>query len=172
MTLLLASTQKLRGQEFNDPCGTVDEKGLLVLKKATYSDVEALCKCDITALHLLKYRANNLPPCIGTMKQLRQLKIENSAIQSFPVALLQMEGLESLSIAFSSVAVLPDDMWRMEGLRELNLRGTAISVLPEGLDFLEMIDMRMIALSKVEQNQLREQYPQAAIYFSAPCKCL
>ncbi len=105
------------------------------------------------------------------MQQLKEIKIEKSNMVSFPEVLLEMENLEAISFAFTPLNILHEDLWRIRGLKRLNLRGTNITTLPDGLDFVEEIDMRMIEFTKAEQDQLRVQYPQAAIYFSAPCKC-
>ncbi len=110
-------------------------------------------------------------PCFREMKHVRELSIEKSRMTQFPQEILDMEGLETISFAFTPIANLPDDLWKLRNLKNINLRGTYVTSLPDGLEFVEVIDMRMIEFTKAEQDAIRAQYPESAIYFSAPCKC-
>lgn len=153
------------------PCDKVGEEGRLLLKKATPAELDALCHCGAASLALVKPSGMSLPECFRQMNELRSLTIEKAQYIRFPEVLLELEGLEHLTMAFAPIATLPEEMWRMSALKSLNLRGTNINFLPDGLDFVETIDLRFIDFTKAEQDAIRAQYPQSAIYFSAPCRC-
>lgn len=82
-----------------------------------------------------------------------------------------MYELEHISIANTKINYLPDEIADLPNLQTLDLSGTGIEALPYGLDHLKTIDMRLIMLSKLEQDELRQRFPNVQIFFSSPCHC-
>jgi hypothetical protein len=175
LLLILASTLwagiDVAAQPTTPICDRINDEGILSLKAADHLAVQAVCQCEAEIIRFSKSTALQLYPCYSAMKQVRELSIEKSRMTQFPMEILEMDALEILSFAFTPIAHLPDDIWKLRNLKLLNLKGTKVNSLPDGLDFVELIDMRMIEFTKAEQDAIRAQYPQSAIYFSAPCKC-
>jgi Leucine-rich repeat (LRR) protein len=154
------------------PCGQLSDEGVLKLKPKDWERTSELCDCSgLIALSLRKSPLLKLPPCIVDLQQMRSLDLSKSAMATFPIELTQLYGLEEISIANTTIAFLPDEVADLPNLRVLDLRGTGIEDLPYGLDHLERIDMRLIMLSKAEQDELRARFPNTQIFFSSPCHC-
>lgn len=156
----------------SDLCDRIDEEGVLKLKPKEWALTEQICECSgISTLSMKKSQLLKLPECFDRIQGLRSIDLSKSALTTFPMALTQMYELEHISIANTGINYLPDEIADLPNLQTLDLRGTGIEALPHGLDHLKTIDMRLIMLSKLEQDKLRERFPNVQIFFSSPCHC-
>lgn len=169
--LCLTSTSAAFAQS-NDLCERIDQEGTLKLKPKEWVHTEQLCACGgILSLSMKKSKLLKLPECFADIQGMRSLDLSKSALVSFPMAITQMYELEHISIANTGINFLPDEIADLPNLQTLDLRGTGIEALPHGLDHLKTIDMRLIMLSKLEQDELRDRFPNVQIFFSSPCHC-
>lgn len=153
-------------------CGQVDEGGHLKLKPSQVELLEALCDCTgVLSVELKKLPLIKLPACFNQLLDLRKLDLSRTGLATFPMAICEMYTLEHLSIAHTDIVYLPDEIADLPNLQYLDLRGTGIEDLPHGLEHLHTIDMRLIMLSKLEQDDLRSRFPNTKIFFSSPCHC-
>ena len=156
----------------SDICESIKEDGSLKVKSGQWERIDELCDCaGLIELNLRKSRAVKLPDCFENLADLRGLDLTKSALATFPPVVAKMYGLRHLSIAHTDIHFLPDEVADLIELKTLDLRGTKIEALPDGLDFLEKIDMRLIMMSKLEQDEIRVRFPETEIYFSSPCHC-
>ncbi|MCA1750594.1 MAG: leucine-rich repeat domain-containing protein [Cryomorphaceae bacterium] len=155
-----------------DICETVKDDGSLKVKPKQWERLDEVCKCTgVKELNLKKSPALKLPECFEDLVNLRTLDLSKSALATFPSVVTKMYSIEHLSLAHTDIHFLPDEVADLVGLKTLDLRGTKIEALPEGLNFLEKIDMRLIMMSKLEQDEIRARFPRTEIFFSSPCHC-
>lgn len=158
--------------EGTDICDWADDDGVLKLKPKHTHRLEEVCACEnIRVLILKKTPLIKLPECLANMTNLRSLDLTKGAPQRFPEVISRMYTLEHLSLAHTKIEYLPDEVADLINLKSLDLRGTGVEVLPAGLDFVETVDMRLIMLSKGDQDELRAMFPHTEIYLSSPCHC-
>lgn len=150
----------------------MDAEGTLRVKPKQWEQLEEVCECvQVNHLELKKLPLIKLPPCLAHLQEIRSLDLSKTGLVTFPEVVLEMYSLEHLSIAHTGISYLPDEIADLPNLKTLDLRGTGIEVLPYGLEFLEMIDMRLIMISKAEQDTLRSRLPNTDIFLSSPCHC-
>lgn len=162
----------LRSANGGSGCDRISDKGFIHVRTSDLSDIEEICTCaGLRQISFKKCEINALPDCISGIAKLESLDISKTHIERFPEEILSLKELKNLDLSFTPMCFLPPNLSKLMNLETLNLRGTEISVLPEGLDHLKKIDMRMIEMSRKEQEDLRAQYPKVKIYFSSPCNC-
>lgn len=155
-----------------DVCDWADEDGVLKLKPKHADRLEEVCACEnVRVLILKKTPLLKLPECLAEMQNLRSLDLTKAALQRFPDVIFRMYSLEHLSLAHTKIEYLPDEAADLINLKSIDLRGTGVEVLPDGFDFVKTVDMRLIMLSKKEQDELRARFPRTEIYLSSPCHC-
>lgn len=153
-------------------CESVKDDGSLKVKPKQWESLGDLCECvDVKELRLKKSPALKLPECFEDLVNLHTLDLSKSAFATFPSVVTKIYSLEHLSLAHTDIYFLPDAVAELFNLKTLDLRGTKIEALPDGLDFLDKIDMRLIMMSKAEQDEIRARFPRTEIYFSSPCHC-
>lgn len=153
-------------------CDKVDDEGVLRVKPKQWERLDEVCECThLIQLELKKLPLLKLPPCLANLQEIRSLDLTKTGLVTFPKVVLEMYSLEHLSIAHTGISFLPDEIADLPNLKTLDLRGTGVEVLPHGLEYLEMIDMRLIMISKAEQDTLRAQFPNTDIFLSSPCHC-
>ncbi len=162
----------LRPAKNDSICDRVSEKGFIRFHNSNLPDVKEICTCaDVREISFKNCEINALPECVSQINNLESLDLSKTYIERFPEEILFLTNLKTLDLAFSPMYFLPPNLSKLKNLETLNLRGTFISILPEDLDHLKKIDMRMIEMSRKEQEDLRAQYPEVKIYFSSPCNC-
>ncbi len=153
-------------------CGKINQEGKLSIKARDWERADELCNCNgLQRLEMKKVPLLHLPPCFDQLQELQHLDLSKSNLVRFPPEVLRMESLQYLSLAHTRIQLLPDEIADMPALRHLDLRGTGVEDLPADLQHLEVIDMRLILLSKVEQDELRARFPNTQIFLSSPCHC-
>lgn len=153
-------------------CDRVDKNGKLQIIDADLNNLGSICNCDnIRSLSFKKCSYVALPVCRLANDGIESISFSKTNIQRLPDGLQNFVNLQDLDLSFTNIVFLPDDFYQFYALKTLNLRGTAIVSLPDGLENLEMIDMRMIDLSRDEQDAIYAQYPEVKIFFSSPCQC-
>lgn len=162
----------LRSAKKESVCERVSTKGFIHIRTSDLSHIQEICRC--TGLRQISFKnceINALPECVSEIIHLESLDLSKTHIERFPEEILDLSKLKTLNLAFTPMYFLPPTLSELKNMETLNLRGTEISVLPPGLDHLKKIDMRMIEMSRKEQEDLRAQYPEVKIYFSSPCNC-
>ncbi|NEN23026.1 hypothetical protein G3O08_05870 [Cryomorpha ignava] len=161
-------------------CERIDKNGKLQIKNTDLNNLGAICSCEnIRSLSFKKCNFVALPECVSTTKEcectanggVESISFSKANIQRLPEGLENFNNLQNLDLSFTDIVFLPEDLYQFYELKTLNLRGTGIVSLPDGLENLEMIDMRMIDLSRDDQEAIYAQYPEVKIYFSSPCQC-
>ena len=153
-------------------CDGISDKGYIHIRTSDLSDLQEISRCGgLRQISFKNCEINTLPECLLEITNLESLDLSKTHIDRFPEDILSMTKLKSLDLSFTPIYFLPPTLSELKNLETLNLRGTEISVLPPGLDHLKKIDMRMIEMSRKEQEDLRAQYPEVKIYFSSPCNC-
>lgn len=165
LAILAISTLSTNAQ--NSECLFKVVKGKITIKN---EQVGSLCPCEFERLKVKNRDNFELTECLQA-KPLVVLSIVKTPLDHFPEGITAIKSLKKISLKFTGIAALPDDIANLQSLEELDLRGTEVKTLPSGLRHLKKIDLRMVDLSKNQQQALREQYPEIKIFFSSPCNC-
>lgn len=156
----------------NSICNKITKKGKLVLSSVDVVQNDKWCECQgFTQLQFKNVHVKVLPVCLSANKELISVSFSKTPLQRLPANFELLNQVQSIDVSFTKLVFLPEEIAALTNLKFLNLRGTDIVSLPEGLNHLEKIDMRMIELTKEEQDKIHNQYPGVKIYFSSPCKC-
>lgn len=175
--LLLAAitsfwAKPLPAQAAVSPCDRISRKGELHINNLAKAEATGVYNCEgIRSLSFRKSDIIHLPKWIVNLTKLESLNLSKTGLERFPMAITQLKNLRNLDLSFTKLYYLPPEIKHLINLETLNLRGTKISNLPPGLEHLHTIDMRMIDLSRDEQETLRKAHPEIEIYFSSPCNC-
>ena len=153
-------------------CDRIDKNGKIQIVDADLNNLNSICSCEnIKSLSFKNCSFVALPVCLSANGAIESISFSKTNIQRLPEGLKDFANLQNLDLSFTNIVYLPEDFYQLYALKTLNLRGTAIASLPDGLENLEMIDMRMIDLSRDEQEAIKAQYPEVKIFFSSPCQC-
>ncbi len=113
---------------------------------------------------------NDLPDCIGNLKQLQTLFVRNNQLTSLPASLNECTNLRVLDLKANSIAKLPD-LNGLQQLQELNLSfNNGLTLDSEAAQFgklnnLQKLDISYLPASNHTIATLQQAMPKAEIIY-------
>jgi Leucine-rich repeat (LRR) protein len=153
---------------------------------------------EVYRLHLRKKRLEAFPEEIFQMKNLKELVLSKNRIKSIPAKIDELKYLEVLDCSNNQIATISDAIGHLENLTHLILNRNFISYLPASMgdlkkieyidlwsntivelpaemaklkNILKELDLRVIYMSEIHQNNMKELLPNTKIHFSRTCNC-
>ncbi len=153
---------------------------------------------EVKRLHLKKKKLETFPEEIFQMTNLKELIISKNRIKAIPSKIDELNFLEVLDCSNNRITSLSDAIGNLENLTHLILNRNYISYLPASIgnlkkieyidlwsntivelpaemaklkDILKELDLRVIYMSEIHQNNIKELLPNTKIHFSRTCNC-
>lgn len=168
-------------------------------EKIYTSLIEAMKKPkEVERLHLKKKKIDVFPEEIFLMTNLKELIISKNRIKVIPFQIDELVNLEVLDCSNNKISSISDNIGNLENLSHLILNRNDISYLPASIgnlkkieyidlwsnliielppeiiklkDILKELDLRVIYMSEIHQNNIKELLPNTLIHFSRSCNC-
>lgn len=152
------------------------EVEILDLSKQHLKDVpvEIFKFTNLRELYLSKNRITKIPAEIGTLTKLEIVDFSRNKLESFPDEITKCTKLKKLIANNNIINELPAKMNMFQQLEYLDLWSNDLGAFPESIRFckkIKEVDMRVIELTKLEQETMQKLLPNATIYFSPHCNC-
>ncbi|MFC2175851.1 leucine-rich repeat domain-containing protein [Bacteroidota bacterium] len=125
-------------------------------------------------LDLSRNRIQEIPAEIGLLTQLKKLILHKNRIETLPPEIGALTDLRELIINNNELVSLPKEIGNLKKLRYLDMWSNNISVLPKSmgkLDALEEVDLRVIVMTKAEQEDIQLLLPNAKVHIDQHCNC-
>lgn len=128
---------------------------------------------NVHTIYLDKNKLDELPESFSACRSLRYLSISKNKFDKFPEVICQLTQLRFLDFSTNEIVFLPNCISQLIHLEEIYLVGNEVSAIPQSFFELDIkeLDMRMIQMSEIEQERIREILPKTEIRFSKPCNC-
>lgn len=130
---------------------------------------------NLNELVLSNNKISVVPGFLTELPYLQVLDLSNNNIKSIPAAIAQLKYLHTLILNRNSIPTLPPEMGNMYSLRILDLWGTEIDQLPYEISKLKhtllKLDMRVIYMSRTQQDEIHSWFPNTIVLFSKACNC-
>lgn len=129
---------------------------------------------NLKTLDLSKNKIREIPPEIGKLKNLKELDISSNKLEVIPAGIGKLEKLQKLVLNRNDIDSLPPEMAGLTELARLELWDTSINRFPpemKSLSKLVFLEMRGIMMSDEDQQNIRDLFPDAKIFFSPSCQC-
>ncbi len=149
----------------------------LSLKKMKLSELpsEILKFKNLQSLDIQKNKFKIFPTNITAFKYLQELNISTNRIQIITKELGQLIHLRDFTANSNQIVSLPKEIRYLKKLKYIDIWGNDIGSLPYEIrdlkDNLIEIDMRVILMSKDENNKIKTLLPNTKIRFSKSCNC-
>ena len=121
---------------------------------------------EVGALDLRKYYIKNLPSDIGKFKNLHNLNISGTRMESLPDELVNLENLQVLFASNNNIKELPKNLGDLSELKILSLEGNPLKGLP---DSIKKLDGKLLKLklpkemSDQAKNKVEKLLPKTKI---------
>jgi internalin A len=102
-----------------------------------------------TRLNLSYLGLTMLPPEIGQLTALTELRITTNKLSELPSEVCRLTGLSELDLSFNQLKDLPPEISHLTGLLELNLNGNQFSTFPK-----EVCNLAALSTLNFSYNQL------------------
>lgn len=153
---------------------------------------------EVKRLHLKKKKMDTFPEEIFQMTNLKELILSKNRIKAIPNQIDELVNLEVLDCSNNKIANISDAIGNLENLTHLILNRNDISYLPASIgnlkkieyidlwsniivelppeiiklkNILKELDLRVIYMSEIHQNNIKELLPNTTIHFSKTCNC-
>jgi Leucine-rich repeat (LRR) protein len=166
----------------------------------TYNLQQALKQdpLKVYKLSLKKMKLTEFPTEILEFKNLQSLDIQKNKFKTFPIQITAFKFLQELNISTNKIEIVTKELGQLIHLRKFTANSNRIVSLPKEIRFLKKlkyidiwgndigslpyeiselqdnlleIDMRVILMSKDENNKIKELLPKTKIRFSKSCNC-
>ncbi|HYG50282.1 MAG TPA: leucine-rich repeat domain-containing protein [Flavobacteriales bacterium] len=153
-----------------------DEVEILDLSKQHLKEfpVEIFKFTNLRELYMSKNRLSAIPAEIGTLTKLEIVDFSRNKLESLPHEITKCVKLRKLIANNNIISELPSKMNLLQELEYLDLWSNDLGAFPESIRFckkLKEVDMRVIELTKTEQETMQKLLPNTTIYFSPHCNC-
>tara|TARA_B100000809_G_C15125994_1_gene526236 strand:+ start:1820 stop:2434 length:615 start_codon:yes stop_codon:yes gene_type:complete len=130
---------------------------------------------NLQYLDIQKNKFKTFPTNIATFKYLQELNISTNKIELITKELGQLVHLKEFTANSNHIVSLPKEIKYLKKLKYIDIWGNDIGSLPYEIRELEdnliEIDMRVILMSKEENNKIKALLPKTKIRFSKSCNC-
>ncbi len=114
------------------------------------SDFSRLVNLQSLDIHTSIGHPTFLPSEIGSLSQLKRVKILNVLFEEFPEWILQLTNLEYLSIRGCEITSLPDAIANLTNLKELCIENCNLAALPSTLNQLTNLKILSVIITPLE----------------------
>ncbi|MDA8901524.1 MAG: leucine-rich repeat domain-containing protein [Flavobacteriales bacterium] len=146
----------------------------LIRKKFKVFPKEILNFKNLEYLDLSKNKIDSLPNEFYSLVNLNTLVIKSNRFKEFPEAICSMKRLKKISFADNEITSIPSYIAGLDSLEELDLFRNSVedvSIKISKLLNLKKLDLRMIEISKDEQNRIEMLVPNCKVLMTEPCNC-
>lgn len=148
----------------------------LILQKKKYTKLpDSLFVFEnLLGLDLSKNKIDLLSDDVGNMPLLRELNLSKNKISLLPIQIGRLTELRELDLSMNQIKELPYEIGNLTNLKILRLSGNQFTELPSSifnLIHLEEVDLRQLAIEEEQVNELRNQLPEAKIFYTKDCAC-
>ena len=129
---------------------------------------------NLNALDLSKNRLHTFPAWLGEFTYMQELRISQNKLKEFPEAICKFKNLKRLDLSRNALTGLPKCMGGLKELTSLDVWSNDLADFPlqlAGMEALRFLDLRNILFEVPEMERIEDLFPQAKIFFSAPCNC-
>lgn len=144
-------------------------------KKLTKFPMEILKLVNLNELNLSHNKIVKIPPEIAELEYLQRINLSKNELTSIPTEIASLKNVEVLILNRNNIQTLPLAMGKMYSLKVLDIWGTEIDELPyeiSGLKHtLQKLDMRVIYMTRAQQNEILKWFPLTEVLFSRACNC-
>ncbi|XP_049931895.1 disease resistance protein RPV1-like isoform X2 [Nymphaea colorata] len=121
----------------------------------TVSSSELLGLCDQThkALEILRLKdatIEDLPDCVGRMKNLKKLQLECEMLKELPNWIGSFKRLGELNLKCQNLKALPNSIGSLKQMSKLELKCMNLESLPDSIGELENVDVFIIDSAKLK----------------------
>lgn len=153
-----------------------EEVEILDLSKQHLKEVpaEIFKMTNLRELYLSKNRLEKIPAEIGNLTKLEVVDFSRNKLEGLPDEITRCVKMKKLIANNNLIQELPAKMNMFQQLEYLDLWSNDIGAFPESIRFckkLKYVDMRVIELTKTEQETIKKLLPDATVYFSPHCNC-
>ena len=143
--------------------------------KLTKFPVEIFKFVNLNELILSNNKIVKIPAEITGLTYLQNLNLANNEFISIPPEIALLKNLQVLTLNRNNLQTLPVEMGKMYSLKVLDIWGTEVDTLPYEISklkhTLQKLDMRVIYMSRANQNEILEWFPLTEVLFSKACNC-
>lgn len=129
---------------------------------------------NLNALDLSQNKLKALPDWIGQLNYLQELRASRNKLTVFPEHLCTLTHLKRLDLSRNALEGLPKCLGGLKAMVSLDLWDNDLVDFPSelaGMEALRFLDLRNIMFEAPEMERIQDLFPQAKIFFSAPCNC-
>ncbi|MBT4594779.1 hypothetical protein HOD08_02790 [bacterium] len=117
---------------------------------ATFEEIEYFKEAvRLVQLDCSNLEIEELPQCIGSLVNLRILKLKRNRLQSLPKEIGNLKFLGHLNLSYNQLEELPCEVGRLENLIGLNVKNNKLETVPE-----EIGGLRLMALLNLANNNI------------------
>ena len=146
----------------------------LVRKRFKEFPKEILNFKNLRYLDLSKNKIDSLPLEFSSLSNLNTLVIKSNRFEEFPKEICTMKSLKKISFADNVITSIPSYIIGLDSLEDLDLFRNSIedvSIEISKLPNLVKLDLRMIEISKDEQQRIKALVPNCKVLMTEPCNC-
>lgn len=129
---------------------------------------------NLNALDMSQNKLRELPAWFGQLGYMQELRISRNKLVDFPEVICKLSHLKRLDLSRNALTGLPKCMGGLKEMTSLDLWDNDLADFPTdiaGMEALRFLDLRNIMFEAPEMERIQGLFPQAKIFFSAPCNC-
>jgi leucine-rich repeat protein SHOC2 len=126
---------------------------------------------NLEILNLAYHKLEHLPPSIGNLSKLKQLRLNDNSLKDLSFDFSQMQQLEVLNLSDNKLKKLPQSLGEAKSLKELDLSDNQLKVLPESIGELQQLQILSIESNPIQQLPKNfRQLSALEILYAGGCK--
>ena len=129
---------------------------------------------NLVSLKLAKNKLSVIPDEIKQLRYLEILALGKNNFSTFPVSITNLPNLKKLYIDQNEITAIPHDINKLQKLEVLDMWSNDLYIVPESISQLaklKVFDLRVIQMSKDEQERIIKLLPNTKVHFSNTCDC-
>lgn len=129
---------------------------------------------NLKELYLGKNKIKEIPKEIGQLKQLEIVDFSKNKLSSIPSELFDCVNLKRIILNQNEIQGIPKEIGKLNKLEYLDMWSNDLYEIPVEISnckALKEFDLRVIEMTKAEQERLVGLLPETKIHFSAYCNC-
>jgi len=129
---------------------------------------------NLKELYMSKTKLRVIPAEIGQLTELEIVDFSKNKLLALPSELFNCLKLKKIIANQNEINAIPKEISKLQELVYLDLWSNDLAVVPEEIKEckkLKEVDLRVIEMTKAEQERIRELLPETEIHFSPYCSC-